>query len=165
MKTNRPCNYCTKDYEAETRYLRRGQGLYCGHSCAAKGNASKRPKPEPNVQCYQCSKVFYRNKSKQSVSKSGLQFCSRQCKEYAQSLEGGVVEIQPAHYNTGTGESTYRVRALRMYPSVCMRCDWDEVPVLLQVHHRDHNRKNNDPTNWEILCPYCHAMHHWGPKD
>ena len=30
----------------------------------------------------------------------------------------------------------------------------------LNVHHKDRNRKNNDYSNLEVLCPNCHSIEH-----
>jgi len=42
----------------------------------------------------------------------------------------------------------------------CERCDFDEFPQILGVHHKDRNRNNNDMSNLEVLCPNCHSMEH-----
>ena len=62
-------------------------------------------------------------------------------------------------------ETTYRERALAIYPWVCGRCarEFDRTTVSqLTVHHRDHNHDNNPPdgSNWELLCLYCHDDEH-----
>ena len=61
--------------------------------------------------------------------------------------------------------SSYRVRALGMFPHVCASCA-REFPrgriKELTVHHRDHDHSNNPPdgSNWELLCLYCHDHEH-----
>jgi 5-methylcytosine-specific restriction endonuclease McrA len=62
-------------------------------------------------------------------------------------------------------ESTYREKALKMYPHVCGRCGREFSGKKLKeltVHHRDHNHDNNPPdgSNWELLCIYCHDNEH-----
>jgi 5-methylcytosine-specific restriction endonuclease McrA len=44
----------------------------------------------------------------------------------------------------------------------CMVCGWDELPDALELHHKDRNHQNNDPTNLVLLCPNCHALLHRG---
>jgi 5-methylcytosine-specific restriction endonuclease McrA len=88
-----------------------------------------------------------------------LFFCSRKCKEYAQSLAGGCKEIQPAHYGTGSGLEQYRNNAFCEYGKVC--CDCKEAREhLLQVHHIDGVRVHNDIKNLEVVCPTCHVRRH-----
>lgn len=31
----------------------------------------------------------------------------------------------------------------------------------LGIHHRDHDRTNNDPSNLLTVCPRCHTREHW----
>jgi 5-methylcytosine-specific restriction endonuclease McrA len=67
-------------------------------------------------------------------------------------------------------ESSYRERALAIYPWVCGRCarEFDRSNLQqLTVHHRDHNHDHNPPdgSNWELLCVYCHDNEHSRQRD
>ena len=45
----------------------------------------------------------------------------------------------------------------------CERCGEDlkdASPHMRCVHHKDHNRKNNDESNFELLCKRCHQVEH-----
>ncbi|WEL95566.1 hypothetical protein [Xanthomonas phage vB_XooS_NR08] len=45
----------------------------------------------------------------------------------------------------------------------CERCSVDLLgvaPSFRCVHHRDHNRKNNVESNFELLCKRCHQLEH-----
>lgn len=62
-------------------------------------------------------------------------------------------------------ETSYREKALRMYPHICGRCGREFSGKRLSeltVHHRDHNHDNNpeDGSNWELLCLFCHDNEH-----
>lgn len=62
-------------------------------------------------------------------------------------------------------ETTYRERALKLFPWICGRCSREFSGKKLReltVHHRDHNHDNNPPdgSNWELLCIYCHDNEH-----
>ena len=62
-------------------------------------------------------------------------------------------------------ETTYRERALKLFPHVCGRCGRDFSGKKLKeltVHHRNHNHDDNPPdgSNWELLCIYCHDNEH-----
>jgi 5-methylcytosine-specific restriction endonuclease McrA len=46
---------------------------------------------------------------------------------------------------------------------VCERCGFD-VYEILQVHHKDRNKKNIRSENLELLCPNCHAKEHFLEK-
>ncbi len=62
-------------------------------------------------------------------------------------------------------ETSYRERALKLFPHVCGRCGREFEGKRLKeltVHHKDHNHDNNPPDggNWELLCIYCHDEEH-----
>lgn len=56
----------------------------------------------------------------------------------------------------GKGYSNYRRTAFETYPHCCAVCGWDEDLEVLEVHHIDENRHNNQVSNLIILCPTCH---------
>ena len=94
-----------------------------------------------------------------------IAFCSRACKEKAQSLASKAQSfaICPPHYIDGS--SVYRKIAFKYHPKKCNRCGYDKIIGILRVHHRDRNRKNTLPDNLEVLCPNCHAEEHFLAKD
>ena len=62
-------------------------------------------------------------------------------------------------------ETSYRERALKLFPWICAKCgrDFDGKRLReLTVHHKDHNHDHNPPdgSNWELLCLYCHDNEH-----
>lgn len=43
----------------------------------------------------------------------------------------------------------------------CERCGnsvWLEEPIPLELHHKDGNKNHNEISNYELLCPNCHAF-------
>jgi hypothetical protein len=131
------------------------RGKYCSTICANKASQK-----QDVYSCRWCNQEFTRAPSKLSRSKSGQLFCSRKCKDEAQSLKG-VKEIHPAHYGTG---SDYRKIAFDHYSDVCTICGYNRYPEVLVVHHKDRDRSNNEVSNLEILCPTCHEEHHFLEK-
>ena len=62
-------------------------------------------------------------------------------------------------------ETSYRERALKLFPHICGRCGREFSGKKLKeltVHHRNHNHDDNPPdgSNWELLCIYCHDNEH-----
>jgi ssDNA-binding Zn-finger/Zn-ribbon topoisomerase 1 len=52
----------------------------------------------------------------------------------------------------------------RSKAGACERCGFDEVEIL-QLHHKDRNRRNNKAENLETLCPNCHFREHFQAQD
>ncbi len=143
------CICCGKEFLVRASWADRQ--VYCSRDCAHK-NSQRRIV----VTCGYCGKSFEKVSSKLSNSKSGLYFCCREHKDRAQSLKGGIKEIMPEHYDTGDGKYNYRVRAFKEYEHKCAVCGWCEDERVLEVHHIDEDRTNNDVINLIILCPICH---------
>lgn len=69
-------------------------------------------------------------------------------------------------FRSGENNPNYRHGHKKTYRNLvkyekCERCGYSDYPVILQVHHRDHNHQNNDPSNLEVLCPNCHCIEHY----
>ena len=144
------CEYCKKLFVTFTAPSRRSR--FCSSACS-NGRFVNRIK----FNCAQCKKEFEKKPSTQSNSKSGLRFCSKACKCKAQRL-GGIEAIQPDHY--GDGKWSYRARALQLLPNCCNRCGYNKYIEVLEVHHKDSNRANNQIDNLEIVCANCHRETH-----
>ena len=143
------CKQCDKAFP--TRISKPAK--YCSAQCANKSKQTK-----VTVQCSWCSQDFFRRPSRldNKVSKSGLYFCCRKCKDEAQKL-GGIEEIMPPHYGTGTPH--YR-ELFSEEELICARCGYDEFKSCVDIHHIDGNRKNNDESNLIPLCSNCHCAYH-----
>jgi hypothetical protein len=147
------CDYCKTEFEKAVYLLKNTN--YCRRECQHNSR-----KTQESFSCAFCFKSFTRRPSSRSNSRSGLFFCSRECKDSAQSLEENFPEIRPAHY--ANGKRSYRQKALNKKENQCNRCGYNQNIKILQVHHIDENRDNNKLDNLEILCPNCHAEIHWG---
>ena len=160
MKTiSRICETCNLAFDADQKEVNRGNGRFCSLRCSAR--RQKASTKVPNCKCANCGASFYRNASKQKLSKHGFHFCSRKCKDQAQRI-GGIDEIRPSHYSSGVG--VYRQIAKRHYMMECSGCGYNKHEDVIQIHHRDANRANNDPTNLIPLCPTCHVEVHRGHR-
>ena len=62
------------------------------------------------------------------------------------------------------GRGTYRIKAMRTLLCKCAKCGYDRYTEVLEVNHKDCNRKNNNIENLEILCPPCHNEFHFLTK-
>ena len=138
------------------RELTRGNGKYCSRECSNNRPVWNRSKTITTLTCAGCHKEFERQKCRVHDNKSGLNFCSRECKEKAQSVDGNCPEIRPRHYVDG--KFRYRSRAIRHYGAKCNRCGYCELVQMLDVHHKDKNREHGEIENLEVLCVWCHAL-------
>lgn len=139
------CALCKKLFYKPKRFLYRRSKHCCSAKCAALIQERK-----VETACAFCNKKI-NVKFSRTTNKSGLNFCSRKCKEKAQSIESGILTC--AHYGTGTSQA--REIAFRNYGE---KCEWCSDTLLLDVHHLDHNWMNNSIQNLMVLCPYCHAL-------
>lgn len=163
IKTN--CLNCQNDFDAHLKELKRGNGKYCSRKCSHEARVKNLVPKDPNVTCSYCSTRFYLNESKRMASKSGLYFCCRAHKDLAQHKSFNLSEMWPDHYNSSPYDSSdYRALAFTKYEKKCMRCGYDKITDILEVHHKDHDRKNNSIDNLEVLCPNCHCEHHFLSK-
>jgi hypothetical protein len=47
-----------------------------------------------------------------------------------------------------------------MCDNTCQICFYNENKKMLDIHHIDHDRKNNTFENLACLCVWCHNEHH-----
>ena len=138
------CDYCNKNFELSktlfNKRRKRNNKIYCSRECAYKD----RTKKEKFI-CSKCGKYFYRTPTRTEKSKSGMVFCSKSCSNSYNNTFRHKVSI-----------NTYRRIAFENYPHKCAICGWDKDERILEVHHIDENRKNNNLSNLIILCPICH---------
>lgn len=163
MKIDKKCQYCDLIFKADNREIKRGYAKFCSKVCSDKGKKTNKKVRIANCKCSFCNKDFFRRPSK-STSKSGLYFCSRECKDKAQRIDG-IKDLHLPHYGKGNGKYTYRRLVLENVEKVCTKCGYKEHPEILEVHHKDRNRNNNDIDNLELLCPNCHMWEHYIQKD
>jgi hypothetical protein len=152
------CLQCNAEFKVKRSEISRGYGKFCSIKCATGFNNPKKYKIVPNCKCAQCGKAIYKNASEQKNSRSGLFFCNRKCKEYAQKL-GGIKDIMPPHYGKGQGKYTYR-ELFKEDELICFRCGYNEFNCAIEIHHKDGNRRNNKKENLLPLCANCHRALH-----
>ncbi len=131
---------------------------FCDNKCYLSDLSKSKEASKKKLECDYCNKAFLRRLA--NVKKT-FNFCSRECKEKAQSVSGGkkFKNMRPDHY--ADGKFIYRNRAFSYYGEKCQRCRYDKCSSALQVHHIDRNRKNNEIENLEVVCRNCHAEEHF----
>lgn len=71
----RPCDFCQVTYNAEQRYLNRGQGRYCSRSCSTKARNAIIEK-EFNAVCAWCGTSIRVRPHILSANPNSMRFCS-----------------------------------------------------------------------------------------
>lgn len=108
------------------------------------------------VNCLICNKEINRHPSQIKRSKCGKIYCSRSCA----NSENNKLRKGNKNPNFKTGISIYRKTKLEVEDNKCFDCSNGDYRVL-EVHHIDGNRKNNNLDNLVILCANCHLIRHF----
>lgn len=144
----------------------------------------------PNTNCIICSKAIYKRKSEVSRN-NGRVFCSMacygiSCRRESPCLVCGTPIL--ASFNKKTcsracankhrtgikykmnrprdkvvNERQLKLRLLTQRGNVCEGCGYNKIEIL-QVHHKDRNRQNNNLDNLRLICPNCHYEEHYLEK-
>lgn len=147
-------------------------------------------KRHPNINCLVCKKAIYKRPSQIERNK-GQAFCSVTCYGISQRIEipcsvcgkpilaglnkktcsrscanvqragmkySGARPRDKVKYQRGL-----KIRLLKERGYKCEKCDYRRYEIL-QVHHKDKNRKNNNLENLELICPNCHYEEHFLEK-
>lgn len=142
-------------------------------------------KRNPNTKCIICAKPIYRRPAE---TKRGHVFCSQECYGISNRKETPCIVCKTPilasanaetcgrscanknrsgiRYKIGSpkdkvkDERTAKLRLMASREKICERCGYNKKEIL-NVHHKDRNKKNNDQTNLELLCPNCHAEEHY----
>lgn len=167
MIIEKNCLYCNNTFSASSKELKRGNAKFCSKKCSSDFRKGiKITSHIHNATCKSCNTTFHIKQSRIKKSKSGYFFCSRKCKDKAQSIYGpiSIKEIMPSHFGNAKIPD-YRKICFEHYEQKCNKCGFDEIPQIIQVHHKDRNRNNNDISNLEPLCPNCHEKEHFLNSD
>ncbi len=141
----------------------------------------------PNTECLVCRKAIYKRPA-QIKANNGNVFCSSQCygktcrkekpcvvcrKLILASLHRKTCSRRCSNINRGgisyhvnrpkdkvKSQQALKIRLLQERGIVCERCKYSKYEIL-QVHHKNRDRNNNNLNNLELVCPNCHAEEHY----
>ncbi len=86
--------------------------------------------------------------------------CSRAC---ANKHRAGIKYKMNRPHDKVVYQQGLKMRLLNIRDKKCQRCSYSTIEIL-QVHHKDKNRNNNDLNNLELVCPNCHYEEHFLEK-
>ena len=102
------------------------------------------PLEEHTKECVRCKNTFtFEARLKTKIYERTL-YCSRSCSNNRSDWWKGKA-------------SKYRTICFQNYPKECVVCGFNKI---VEVHHRDKNRDNNELSNLIPLCPNHHHMIH-----
>ena len=149
------CKNCKKPFLQRVK----SQGSCCSTACS-----SFQRKVRSIVLCSNCGEKIEKTPSQIKAAKHNHFFCSRECKEKAQSMIGNCPDIRPEHYGKGNSRKITRRIFRQTKNPECCDCK-ETTKYLLVVHHIDGDGTNNRKENLEILCGTCHMKRHLKQKD
>ena len=83
--------------------------------------------------------------------------CSRSC---ANKQRAGIKYKMNRPRDKVVYQQGLKLRLLKVRGEKCERCGYSKVQIL-QVHHKDGNRNNNNLENLALICPNCHYEEHY----
>jgi len=157
MRTDLVIRECTTcDKKVPRKRSTPDKNTFCTKRCEAGYKNNGRI-----ISCSFCSLGVYKSASELSKTTSGNRFCSRSC---SVSFNNNKYRSGKNHPNYTGGAGSYRERALSHYGNKCSNrsCPLTEAKIdilvrMLDVDHIDGNRGNNDISNLQVLCVWCHA--------
>jgi len=150
-----PCKLCGLEFYSKPSWIKKGDGKYCSMKCSSQARRTGK-----TIKCFLCKRSTYKKKIDFQRSDSGKLFCSKRC-----SLKWkNTTFIGPKHNNWkhgGNSDSYRNILKRSGRPRKCQICNNEDLRVL-DVHHRDGNRRNNSLKNLTWLCCNCHFLvHHY----
>lgn len=147
------CIKCNKDFMTKAH-----KAKFCSIKCSAEFH-----KKRIIIQCMKCGKKYERIQG--NIKNKKYLFCSNICKnQFFAMPENRQLRGSYAGYKGKSYISSYRKLAFGQYGKKCYYCGYNKHDSVLQVHHIDCNRDNNDVKNLRVLCCNCHAEMHLGLK-
>lgn len=158
-KTRIPCKCltCHKRFTVTPSDKAVGRGLYCSRRCS--GNRA------PAFDVVLAMTLWEDGRSARQVA-IAVEHDEIAIRRWLRRL--GIYEPRHARgkqtHNWKGGAKSYRKHALQVHGKRCDRCGYARHPAILQVHHKDRDRQNNNIQNLIPLCPTCHEEVHYEEK-
>ncbi len=139
---NTKCLICSKPvYKRPAEIERNGGRVFCGQVCY--GISCRKEKP-----CTVCRTLILASANKKT--------CSRKC---ANIHRTGIKYKINRPRDKVKNIRSLKIRLLHQRGGTCEVCTYD-ISKILEVHHIDRNKENNELKNLKLLCPNCHSEEH-----
>lgn len=146
-KPNTVCIICQKAiYKRPSQIEKNEKGVFCSRTCF--GISCRKEIP-----CLVCGKLILSGLNKST--------CSRKCSNIHRT--GIKYKLSEPRKDKVKSQQSLKMRLLKSRGTVCEKCGYDKYEIL-QIHHKDRDRNNNDLSNLELICPNCHYEEHFLEK-
>lgn len=139
---NTKCSVCSEPIYRRPSERNNGK-VFCSSSCCGISNRKESP-------CIICGNLILASLHKKT--------CSRACAN--KNRAGMKYKLSLPRKNNVKNQRALKIRLIAIKGKKCERCGYNKLEVL-QVHHKDRNRENNDLNNLELVCPNCHFEEHY----
>ena len=140
---NIACIICSKPIYKRPVEIERNKGkVFCTMACY--GISCRKEVP-----CVICGKPILGGANKKT--------CSRSC---ANKHRAGIKYLQNRPRDKVKSQRSLKIRLLNRRGKACEICGYDKYEIL-QVHHKDKDRNNNNLDNLQLICPNCHFEEHY----
>ncbi len=139
---NCKCKICNKAVYRRPFQVE-GGNVYCSRQCTGLDQRN-------NKACPICSNTYVGAKKT----------CSRAC---ANKARKGIKYTKEGKFNMAYRGRATKEKLATLRGGKCERCSENNYAIL-QVHHKEERHKGGTDklANLELLCPNCHALHHFG---
>ncbi len=142
-RPNTACIICnTPMYKRPVEMQRNLGKVYCSRACYGRSCRKELP-------CRVCEKPILASLNKRT--------CSRAC---ANTQRAGTYYDGRQLKNNVVSQRAVKHQLIAARGQRCERCGYSKTEIL-NVHHKDRNRKNNNLSNLELICPNCHSEEHY----
>jgi Zn finger protein HypA/HybF involved in hydrogenase expression len=146
-KPNCNCKICNKQiYKRPLQITENGGNVFCSNACY--GIACRKEIP-----CVICGKLILGSLHKKT--------CSRTCSN--KNRAGIKYKLNDQRKDKVKSQQSLKIRLLKVRGFECERCGYKKYEIL-QIHHKDRDRGNNNLDNLELICPNCHYEEHFLEK-
>ncbi|MCM2338984.1 MAG: HNH endonuclease [Burkholderiales bacterium] len=139
---NTNCIICSYPIYRRPIEIQKNSGrVFCSMNCYGLSNRKETP-------CVVCKKLILAGLNKKT--------CSRSC---ANIHRKGIQYKINSPNDKVKSQRALKIKLLKEKGKKCEKCNYDKYQIL-EVHHKNRNRKNNEIENLELICPNCHAEEH-----
>lgn len=115
--------------------------------------------PKKKIFCTVCNREFLPSNPRNHL-------CSDECRSAWDKLHGrnrsyhNGVYLKKGYNQSGENNNNWKGGTKYRHLVDIKKCELCGSERNLVVHHKDHDHRNNEPSNLQVLCKRCHQKHH-----